>query len=97
MRVKVVAKSASDETNFKLKPLGGTLSTGRGVEYLKPLLDANRDFNFCEVKFTAVLSLWTRGKKAGVSWIARVFAGKQTQATVPTQWPDVYPDDVFDM
>jgi hypothetical protein len=97
VRVKVIAKATTDETNFKLKPVGGAVMAGRGVEWLKPILDANHDFNFCEVKFTAVLSLWTRGKKAGVNWTARVFAAKQTQAIVPTQWPDVYPDDVFEM
>jgi hypothetical protein len=95
VRVKVVAKAKVDETNFKLKPLVGPMVAGKGVTYLKRLLDDHNDFNFCQVKFTAMGSLWNNfPNKAGMSWTAKVFAAKQTQAA--TKWPDLYPNDLFD-
>ena len=74
---KVILKSRTPEmlTKFLIRvaaPLGeqSTVHRGSGIEFLKPLLDAHRDFCGAKVKVVVrtVPKIWNQNGKCGLTW-----------------------------
>ena len=101
---KVILKSRTPEmlTKFLIRvaaPLGeqSTVHRGSGIEFLKPLLDAHRDFCGAKVKVVVrtVSKIWNQNGKCGLTWqVAELVVDlPERQAAI---YENAFGDDVFD-
>ena len=101
---KVVLKSRSQEmlTKFLIRvtaPQGeqSVVHSGSGIEFLKPLLDAHRDFCGAKVKVVVrtVSKIWNQNGKCGLTWqVAEMVVDLPEKQLVV--YENAFGDDVFD-
>jgi hypothetical protein len=102
LNVKVVSMSSSpaDLTQMRVRPFGKPSVKGAGADFLRPLLDANRNFRNAQAKVAVMLQkVWVmtiNGKlSAGITWRAICVSAALAEQFRYT-YDDVFGDDVFD-
>jgi hypothetical protein len=100
LEASIIAKTGHEEdggtTMFMVKLPGREEPlVGRGVEFLRPLLDKFRDFAGAEVKATVTLKKgWVNETKVGLDWTVDSMMVK-LPPKLKTSWPAAFKADLF--